>query len=282
LKNIIMKQITEISENERQAIRSVDVSRFLPNTAAKRLADKVVIEQPVTIMIDKVGSFTVMATPSDIEALAVGFIFSEGLIDFIDDIVEISAKPELPNVVGIRVHDPTRLQVRRNMIVASSCGLCGTRNIEKMLSEMPACENTLIIESGILIEVTGHMKSMQKIFQVTGGTHAAGIFDSSGKIFAFAEDLGRHCALDKAIGKCLLNRLSTKGCAVALSGRVSLEMVTKAARAGIELIAAVSAPTSLAIEAAERWNITLCGFVRSDKLNVYTIPERIKIFWKGA
>jgi FdhD protein len=116
---------------------------------------------------------------------------------------------------------------------------------------------------------------MQHIFRMTGGAHAAGISDSSGKISAFAEDIGRHNALDKAIGKCLLGGLPMKSCAVALSGRVSLEMVTKSARAGIELIAAVSAPTSLAIEAAERWNITLCGFVRSDKLNVYTHSKRI-------
>ncbi len=278
MKNMKKKQVTEISENIGTC--SVEVSRLFHNAETERLADKVVIEQSITVMIDKVGSFTIMATPSDVEALAAGFVFSEGLIDSIDDVVEILTKPELPNVVGIQVHDPTRIGIRRNMIVASSCGLCGTRNIDKMLLEMPVCENTLIMESSIFSEVTEQMKSMQKIFQATGGTHAAGIFDSSGKIFAFAEDLGRHNALDKAIGKCLLNKLPTKGCAVALTGRVSLEMVTKAARAGIELIAAVSATTSLAIEVAKKWNITLCGFVRADKLNVYTHPERIKIMCK--
>ena len=162
------------------------------------------------------------------------------------------------------------------MIVASSCGLCGTRNIDKMLAEIQPCENTLVINRVLLIEVSERLKSMQQIFQVTGGTHAAGMFDSSGKIFSLAEDIGRHSAFDKAIGKCLLNRLSMKGFGVMLSGRVSLEMVTKAARAGIELIAAVSAPTSLAVEAAEKWNITLCGFLRPDKMNVYTNPKRIR------
>ncbi len=270
-----MKQVTEIHDNLEQAVCSKEIFRF-SSSATEQIPDKIVIEQPVTIMIDKVGSFTVMATPSDIKALAVGFVYSEGLIDSIDDVVEISTKPELPNVVGIQVHDPSRIGVRRNMIIASSCGMCGTRNIGKMLLEMPACETSLEIKSGLLIEVTGRLKSMQQIFQVTGGTHAAGTFDSSGKIITFAEDLGRHNALDKAIGKSILNRLPMKGCAVALSGRVSLEMITKTARAGIELIAAVSAPTSLAVEAAEKWNVTLCGFVRSDKLNVYTHSKRVK------
>jgi FdhD protein len=270
-----MKHIIEISDNLKQAVCPKNIYRF-SSSEIRQIQDKVVVEKPLTIMIDKVGSFTIMTTPSDVEALAVGFAYSEGLIDSIDDVVEILTKPELPNIIGIQVHNPIQLQVRRNMIIASSCGMCGTRNIDKMLSEMPACKNTLIIDSDLLAEVTDSLKSMQKIFQVTGGTHAAGVFDSSGKIITFAEDIGRHNALDKAIGKCLLNKLPFKGCAVVLSGRVSLEMVTKTARAGIELIAAVSAPSSLAVEAAERWNITLCGFVRSNKMNVYTHTRRIK------
>jgi FdhD protein len=270
-----MGQIREKSEGLNPAISSVGVFRISTKKPTEKIIDKVIIEQPVTIMIDKVGSFTVMATPSDIEALAVGFVYSEGLIDSIDDVIEVSTKPGLPNVIGIQVNDPARISVRRNMIVASSCGMCGTRNIDKMLSDMPACDTSLKIRSGVLIELTERLKSIQHVFQMTGGAHAAGIFDSSGKIFAFAEDIGRHNALDKAIGKCLLDRLPMKSCAVALSGRVSLEMVTKSARAGIELINAVSAPSSLAIHAAERWNITLCGFVRSDKLNVYTHSKRI-------
>ena len=270
-----MEKAIEIPDNMKQAVCSKQIFRFASASMTGRIPDKVVIEQPVTIMIDKLGSFTVMATPSDIEALAVGFVYSEGLIDGIDDVVEVSTKPELPNVVGIQVYDPTQISVRRNMIVASSCGMCGTRNIDNMLSDMPACDTSLEIKSSILIELTERLKSMQHIFLMTGGAHAAGIFDSSGKILAFAEDIGRHNALDKAIGKCLLGGLPMKCCAVVLSGRVSLEMVTKSARAGIGLIAAVSAPTSLAIEAAERWNITLCGFVRSDKLNIYTHPKRV-------
>lgn len=253
----------------------MEIVRISSGQQAVELSDNVVLEQPVTIMIDQVGSFTVMATPCDIEALAVGFIFSEGLIDSIDQVVDIVTKPQAPNVVGIKVQDPSRIAIKRNMIVASSCGMCGTRNIEKMLAEMPSCGESLTVSSSLLIKATEKLRAVQDTFQRTGGSHAAAVFDSSGQFIAVAEDLGRHSALDKAIGKCLIDKLPTQGRAVVLSGRVSLEMVSKSARAGIELIAAVSAVSSLAVEAARKWNITLCGFVRQDKINIYTYPQRV-------
>lgn len=271
-----MNQTSDIPESIKQAVRSADVFRISSEGLAEKSPDSVIIEQPITVMIDTVGSFTIMATPSDIEALAVGFVFSEGLIDGIEDVVEVSTKPNLPNVVGIAVHDPTRISIQRNMIIASSCGMCGKRNIEKTLSKIPACGLSLRLGCELLMEITERLRAKQQLFNITGASHAAGIFDSTGMIISFSEDLGRHSALDKAIGKCLLDKIPTKGCGVALSGRVSLEMVTKAAGAGIELIVAVSAPSSFAIDAANRWNITLCGFVRQHRGNVYTHPERIE------
>lgn len=260
----------------KQAIRVAEISRLSCNGSAENVPDDVVVEQPVTIMIDKVGSFTIMCTPLDIEALAVGFVYSEGMIDSIDDVIAVSTKPQLPNVVEIRIENSSQTAIKRNLIIAGSCGMCGTRNIEKMLSDMPVCEKSLAVSSNLLNEIAEQLRSMQQVFQLTGGSHAAGIFASSGEISSFAEDLGRHSAFDKAIGKCLINRQSMKGCGVALSGRVSLEMVTKAARAGIEMIVAVSAASSFAIDAAVQLNITLCGFVRPGRANVYTHPERIK------
>ncbi|MCK5000475.1 MAG: formate dehydrogenase accessory sulfurtransferase FdhD [Anaerohalosphaera sp.] len=277
-----MKQNCDTVSSTNQMVSQTNIIRLLSQGQTELLSDSVVAEQPVTIMIDKVGSYTIMATPCDIEALAVGFVYSEGMIDSIDDIVAVSAKQKLPNVVGIEVQEPTRITVHRNMIVASSCGMCGTRNIDKMLSEMHGCDRSLEISSSLITDAAAGLSSMQQIFQMTGGSHAAAIFNASGKIIAFAEDLGRHSALDKAIGKCLINRLNIKACAVILSGRVSLEMVTKTARAGLELIAAVSAPSSIAVEAAKRWNITLCGFVRSGRMNIYTHPDRITDLRKGT
>ena len=240
--------------------------------------DVVVREGAVTVMIDGVGSFTVMCTPCDVEAMALGFIFSEGMISSAADVLEVCVKDELPDVVGVVVDDPGRIAVERNLIVASSCGMCGVRNIEKMLDDMPVCGETAKFDVAVLGVVSEKMRLKQRLFEMTGGSHAAGVFDAGGEILSFGEDIGRHNALDKAIGKCLLGGIETAGCGVVLSGRVSLEMVSKAARAGIEVICAVSAPSSFAIEAAKRWNITLCGFVRGGRGNVYTGSERIVDF----
>jgi len=255
----------------------VDIHRVHQASHTETVADHVIVEEPLTIMIHRVGSFTVMCTPSDVEALAVGFIYSEGMIRSAEEITSIAAKGDLPNVIGIEIQQPIQLDIARNLVVASSCGMCGVRNIQKMLSDVPACGHTLEVPEGLLLEITEKLRPMQTTFALTGSSHAAALFDRDGAILAFAEDIGRHNALDKAIGKCLLMKREMRGCGLVLSGRVSLEIVTKAARAGIELIAAVSGVSSYAITAARQWNITLCGFVRNGRINVYTDPTRIRI-----
>ena len=270
------KDNNNLSDNTAQAVTSKDVYIIKTDSTIDRKPDSIAVEQVVTVMIDKVGSFTILCSPSDLKALAVGFVFAEGMIDSTDDILDITLKQDMPNVVGVQIHDPSRITIERNMIVASSCGMCGSRNIEKLLNDVPQVENSLKLSAKQLMKITENMLSRQKIFHNTGGSHAACIFDAEGRITSFAEDIGRHNALDKAVGKCLLNGISMKSSGAALSGRASLEMVSKAARAGLELIAAVSAPSSLAVETAQKWNITLCGFVRPERLNVYTHRERIK------
>jgi len=255
----------------------VDIRRIHQTSGAETVADNVIVEEPLTIMVHRVGSFTVMCTPSDVEALAVGFIYSEGMIRSADEITAIATKDNLPNVIGIEIQEPAQLGIARNLVVASSCGMCGVRNIEKMLSDVPPCGHTLEVPEGLLLEITEKLRPMQTTFALTGSSHAAALFDRDGAILAFAEDIGRHNALDKAIGKCLLAKRDTRGCGGVLSGRVSLEMVAKAARAGVELIVAVSGVSSYAITAAKRWNITLCGFVRNGKINIYTDPTRIRL-----
>lgn len=254
---------------------TIEVHRIYSSGSIETARDNVITERPVTIMVDRVGSFTVMCTPSDLEALAIGFIFTEGMINRMDEVIGTYTKPELPNVIGIEVQDPAKISIGRNLIVASSCGMCGVRNIEKMVQTIQPCDQTFNVSDRLLIETMQKLRSLQKTFDLTGSSHSAAIFDRAAEIISFAEDIGRHNALDKAIGKCLLSGRNTQGCGVALSGRVSLEIVTKAAKAGIELIAAVSAVSSYAVSASEKWNMTLCGFVRPDKINVYSKPERI-------
>ena len=246
-----------------------------PDAELRADDDRVMLEDTVTIMVRDVGSFTLMCTPTDVEALALGFAFAEGMIDSVDDVLGISVGKDDPNVVALEVEDPAHVTTRRNMIVATSCGMCGQRTIEALLAGTSPCEQTVRMTRENLLAVTERLGDMQHLFGATGGSHAAGVFDAQANIVAFGEDIGRHTALDKAIGKCLQAGRSTAGCVAALSGRASFEMVAKAARAGIEIIAAVSAPSSFAIEAAEQWNITLCGFVRPPRANIYTHPSRI-------
>ena len=260
-----------------QTMRPAAVCRLTDPTRPPRwTTDLVAAEQAVTIMVDEVGSYTLLCTPSDVEALAVGFAFSEGMIDTMEDCLALSVAGPGRTAVAIKVEEPSRVGSERNLIVASSCGFCGTRNLEKVLEATPPCGRTLKVPPELLVEVTEQLKAKQELFLATGGTHATGIFTADGEFIAIAEDLGRHNALDKAIGKCLLAGRTAEGCGAAVSGRVSFEIAAKAARAGIELIVAVSAPSSFAVEAAQRWNVTLCGFVRPGRANVYTHPERIE------
>jgi len=259
------------------ATSQASVCRVWREARSEQVEDQIITEAPVTIMVHKVGSFTVMCTPTDLEALAVGFLHAEGMIGSANEVLAIHRKDHLPHVVGVEIERSSQYGIQRNLIVASSCGMCGTRNITKMLAGIPPCAHTLKVDAPLLFEVSEKLRTKQEVFAVTGSAHAAAVFDSRGAICAVAEDIGRHNALDKAIGKSLLAGLSLRGCGVALSGRVSLEMVVKAARAGIELIVAVSGASSLAIDAARQWNITLCGFVRQRRANIYTYPERVRL-----
>lgn len=236
---------------------------------------RVVVEQPLTITVDDVGEYTLMCTPTDTAALAVGFAFSEGLIGGLHDIDLLYHCEDDPGAVRLRLGRAPERTPQRNMVVASSCGMCGCVDVEAVLAALPCVGATLTVPAALLLSLQAEMRRRQQLFAQTGGTHAAAIFTADGEMLAFAEDLGRHNALDKCIGQCLLTERPMAGCGVVLSGRVSLEMVTKSARAGLELIAAVSAPSSLAIDAAEGCGITLCGFLRDDRLTVFTHLERL-------
>jgi len=271
-----MKPPEPITPAIEAATRRLQIHRISsPERAPELTEDLVVFEHTVTIMVKDVGSFTLMCTPTDVEALALGFAFAEGMIDSAHDVVALAISKDDPNTVALEVEDPSHVTTRRNMIIATSCGMCGQRTIDALLARTEPCEYTASMSPENLLAVTENLLSLQDVFRVTGASHAAGIFDTEGSMVAFGEDIGRHTALDKAIGKCLSSDRPTAGCVAALSGRASFEMIAKAARAGIEIVAAVSAPSSFAVEAAQRWGVTLCGFVRPPRANVYTHPRRI-------
>ena len=258
----------------------------------------VVSEDALTLDVEGVGFYTLMWTPvaasaeaqgytvedgvlgeiDDPEALALalGFALSEGLISTVDDIRALSLCPDDPRVVRVQLRDTGSVQpARRDVVVNSSCGICGPREIlDDNALGLQSVPDTLRLPRARLQALMQSMREAQQVFEETGGSHAAAMFDDAG-IIAVAEDLGRHNALDKAIGRVLMARGVTAGCGALLSSRLSLEMVLKAVRAGAEVMLAVSAPTSLAIRVADRFGVTLCGFVREDRATVFTHPHRI-------
>jgi FdhD protein len=237
----------------------------------------VVVETPVTIEVEGIETYTLLCTPSDREALALGFMLTEGVIDSKAEVTHLKRCEDDGNTVIVRLSGdvPRIADQGRNLLITSSCGACGSTALMERISALSAVGDELRIASGLLRSVHQSTRRHQSLFDACGGTHAAAIFDAQGQIIASAEDTGRHNALDKAIGKCLLSDLPTAGRGAVLSGRVSLEMVGKCARAGIEVITAISAPTSLAIDVAEQCNITLCAFVRETRATLFTHPHRI-------
>ena len=237
----------------------------------------VVVEAPLIIDVEGIENYTLLCTPIDTKELAVGFLLTEGILEDTSQIAHLEHCEDAPGTIRVRltgavpkIGDPSR-----NLLIVSSCGACGTEDLESRVQALPRVRDTLRVDSGVLRLAHAALSSRQILFERCGGTHAVGIFDASGTMSASAEDAGRHNALDKAIGKCLLQGVPTTGSAAALSGRVSLEMVSKCARAGIELISAISAPTTLAIEVADRCGITLCAFVREQRATIFTHPERV-------
>ncbi len=237
----------------------------------------VIKEAPVTIDVEGVETYTILCTPTDRLAMAVGFLYTEGVIESLEDVKVIKECDDDSNTIRVQLtSDRPRIDdADRNLLIVSSRGLCGSENLKQRIESLPKVGDKLSIEAAILRSVYDDLRDYQPLFKASGGAHAAALFDEDGKIIASAEDSGRHNALDKAIGKCLLNGQPTAGRGVALTSRLSLEMVGKCARSGIELIAAVSAPTSMAIDVAQGCNITLCAFVRETRATVFTHPGRV-------
>jgi FdhD protein len=259
-----------------QPVRRCPAVRILPaGPSVTHETVSVVVEQPLTITIDEVGAYTLMCTPTHLPALAVGFAFSEGIITSARDIDILYHCDDDPSAIRLRLGRVPEALPERNLIVSSACGLCGNVAVEALIAALPPVGRTLTVPAACLHRVLAAMRARQQLFAQTGGTHAAALFTAEGEIIAFAEDIGRHNALDKCLGQCLLAARPTAGCGALLSGRASLEMAVKAARAGIEVVGAVSAPSSLAIDAAAQCGITLCGFVRDDRLTAFTHPHRI-------
>jgi FdhD protein len=284
-------------------VRSFDVVRVRgPRRGAEQ--DRAATEEPLEIRLHGRPFAVVMRTPGADRELTAGFLLAEQVIRSADDLGTIEYCTDKPsqnapgtqghgfsaiaagaavgssNVVNVTLMDRNRvdraLADRRQVTTNASCGMCGRLTIESLMTHLPPIDAAWTMDAAVLVSLPPRLRAAQAAFDETGGLHAAGLFAPDGRLVDTAEDVGRHNAVDKVIGRMLLREqlpLSTH--ALCVSGRTSFEIVQKAAIAGIPLVAAVSAPSSLAIDLARESGVTLVGFVRDEGFNIYAHPHRI-------
>jgi FdhD protein len=246
------------------------MSRFVPYERDGD-QDVVAVEEPLEIRVDSTPLTVTMRTPGEDEELALGFLYGEGLID-----APRGAGPSedlAANVVDVEgplLKDPGE----RRFYTTSSCGVCGKGALEEVAVHCAPLPDGPVISRELLADLPERLR--QPAFERTGGLHATGLFDAAGQLLLVREDVGRHNAMDKVVGRALLDgRLPLHGHVLCVSGRQSFELVQKAAVAGAPVLVGVGAPSSLAIQLAQDRGMTLCGFARGGKVNVYTGPERV-------
>jgi FdhD protein len=235
--------------------------------------DVVAVEEPLEIRIGATPVAVTMRTPGHDEELALGFALSEGLQPRAARVPDDLAA----NAVELDAPDFDAERLRRSFYTSSSCGVCGKGALEAVAVEAPRVASELRVRAETITSLPERLREAQAAFSVTGGLHATGLFDAQGELLVLREDVGRHNAMDKVIGRAFLNGLLPLAQLVlCVSGRLSFELVQKASVAGCPLLIAVGAPSSLAVELARDRGITLCGFVRDGRLNVYSEAWRVE------
>lgn len=268
---------------DRDPAKGIEVARFRDGQLHPAEPDEAAVEEPLEIRLEGRSIAVVMRTPGHDRELAAGFLLTEGIVRESADIFEISAclttGDAAGNGIDITLADPGKFdltKLSRHVFSSSSCGICGRATIEAAMQQFPPIAGGPTLEARLLLQLPEKFAAAQATFQRTGGLHACALFEASGGLLLLREDVGRHNALDKLIGHQLLAQQLPLGKHVLLlSGRVSFEMTQKALAAGIAVVAAISAPTSLAIEFARANQQTLIGFLRGETMNIYAGAERI-------
>jgi FdhD protein len=246
--------------------------------------DALAVEEPLEIRLAGRRFTLTMRTPGNDEELAAGFLLAEGFIANADELGEIrrvrDAKGALERnaidvILNVRAQG-LRERLKRNFTISSSCGVCGKTSIDSITQRIMPIASRAVVTAATILQLGSRLRESQEVFAATGGLHACGLFDLEGKLLATREDIGRHNAVDKIVGWALNSKLIPLSQSLMMvSGRLSFEIVQKAAAAGLPILAAVSAPSSLAVELADETGITLIGFLRDDSFNVYTHRERV-------
>jgi FdhD protein len=257
-------------------------------TGERRRPDTLAAEEPFEIRVNGTPLTVTMRTPGDDVELAHGFLLTEGVIGDREDVVTArycegtdDDGANTYNLLDIRLAPgvaPPDPSVTRNFYTTSSCGVCGKAALDaiRLATSFKPGDDTTTVTTATLAALPDKLRARQKLFQSTGGIHAAGLFTADGELLAVREDVGRHNAVDKVLGWALLSgRVPLAGCVLLVSGRASFELAQKAAMAGVPILAAVSAPSSLAVDVAEEQGMTLVGFLRGETMNVYSGVQRV-------
>ncbi|WP_438480221.1 formate dehydrogenase accessory sulfurtransferase FdhD [Oleiharenicola lentus] len=263
---------------------AIQLTRWKKDSEPSTEADRVAVEEPLEIRVNGRSVAVTMRTPGHDRELAAGFLFTEGVLKRADELLDLlvcKTQPEAAsgNVVDAQVAASVGVdfeRLTRHVFSASSCGLCGKATIDALFQNFPPVTSAARFSAEDIAALPEKLRAAQPGFGATGGVHASALFSADGTLRVLREDVGRHNALDKVIGQALLaGELPLSETILLVSGRVSFELVQKALAAGIPLIAGIGAPSSLAVECAQRGGQTLVGFLRVDKMNVYTGAERL-------
>jgi FdhD protein len=273
----------QASDGTRDEIREHCALRWHSGGTSER-TEKLAVEEPLEIRLAGRRFMLTMRTPGHDEELAAGFLFTEGFINDATELGEIRRVRErkgapAPNAIDIVLNVPAgrlRSRLKRNFVMSSSCGVCGKTSIDSIRRRVAPASDCARVAPATLLALAEKLRAGQRVFAVTGGLHGAAIFGLDGTMLAIREDVGRHTAVDKVIGYALTNAmLPLSRHLMMVSGRLSFEIVQKAAAAGVPILAAVSAPSSLAVELAAEIGTTIVGFLRDGSFNIYTRPDRI-------
>jgi len=259
-------------------VRQVDIIRVEVSTReVQKKLDFVAEEVPLHLFVNTTFWATILCSPTHLKELAVGHLLSEGVLKSIEEIVEVELKEKENSChirlkQGINVEERVKLSKLHTRIIPSACG---SPSPYQYVGKIPQIDSDLKVKAQVIFESVYQLNFKAVGFRQTGGLHVAAVYKADGSLMALAEDVGRHNAADKAIGMAALNKVPLSECFLASSGRLSGDMTFKAAKVGIPIIASIAAALSSGIDAAEKTNITLVGFVRGKRLNIYTASQRI-------
>lgn len=255
----------------------VDITKIDVSTKkAQRTTDRVAEEKPLHIFLNKTHYATIFCSPSNLKELSVGHVLTEGIVKSVDEIEQIRLKDD--DTCSVKLKPIVDLQKRLKFFQPFSrviLSACGSTAPYKFSGKFPKIVSDLHVEAEVILNCVGRLNFVAETFRKTGGVHVAAMYKRDGTLVAFAEDVGRHNAVDKVIGICVLNKTNFGRCFLSLSGRLTGDIVLKAARMSIPIVASLAAAIDSGITIAKNFDLTLVGFVRGKRMNVYSFPERI-------